>query len=43
MKRNTNPLCQTCQLARNNINGRYCSKIQRYVEHDTTPACGITE
>lgn len=31
--------CTGCQYALNALNGRYCTKLQRYVEYDTTPQC----
>lgn len=34
-----NPYCATCLNAHNGINGRYCNKNRRYVEHDKAPVC----
>lgn len=35
----SNPVCQSCPLAHNGINGRYCKKLSRYVEHNAQPPC----
>ena len=32
-------LCETCQNARNCINGRYCLALRRYVHHVTAQTC----
>ncbi len=31
--------CSTCPTAINCINGRYCTKLKKYVEHDKEPKC----
>lgn len=31
--------CADCQYALNALNGRYCTKLQRYVEYATAPQC----
>ena len=31
--------CADCQYALNALNGRYCTKFQRYVEYATAPQC----
>ncbi len=33
------PPCRACTLARNCINGRYCTKVARYVNYDVQPPC----
>ena len=35
----TPSLCETCQNARNCINGRYCLALRRYVHHVTAQTC----
>lgn len=35
----TNERCRSCQHAYNALNGMRCKKLNRYVEHDTTPQC----
>lgn len=32
-------VCQHCTEALNAINGRYCKRLGRYVEHDREPPC----
>lgn len=39
MASHTNPICAVCPTAFNGLNGRYCSRLQRYVEHTTIPVC----
>ena len=39
MKTNTNPTCATCPKARNQLNGRYCRQLKRYVEYEKQPLC----
>lgn len=34
----TNPICEKCMKAFNCINGRYCSHLGKYVEHDKVKA-----
>lgn len=36
---NKENLCADCQYALNALNGRYCTKLQRYVEYAATPQC----
>lgn len=31
--------CADCRHALNALNGRYCTKLQRYVEYATAPQC----
>ena len=35
----TPSLCETCQNARNCINGCYCLALRRYVHHVTAQTC----
>lgn len=39
MNNPANSLCATCPAAHNGINGRYCHRLSRYVEHDKEPKC----
>ena len=34
--------CRTCAEAVNAINGRYCTKMKRYVEHMSVEACKLS-
>lgn len=36
---NANNRCCICNHGQNNINGRYCTMLHRYVEHDNEPKC----
>lgn len=38
-KTRTNDECAVCINAFDGINGRYCHKLHRYVEHAATPPC----
>ena len=38
-KRKTPVKCLECEAAWNTINGRWCGRIGRYVEHDEEPPC----
>ena len=31
--------CQGCELAQQSINGLYCTRLKRYVEHQQTKPC----
>ena len=35
----TNAFCASCRHTYRAINGLYCSKLRRYVEHAKTPPC----
>lgn len=37
-----NDECKTCQHTRRCINGAWCAKLGRYVEHDLRPPCQDT-
>lgn len=39
MRHHANPYCETCHLAHNGLNGRYCEQLRRYVEHEKEPRC----
>ncbi len=39
MTNHTNSQCAACANAHNGINGRYCRKLGRYVEHSGAPRC----
>ena len=34
--------CRTCTEAVNAINGRYCIRLKRYVEHISVEACEVS-
>lgn len=34
------PKCKICSEAHNGLNGRYCLRLKRYVEHSAAPPCG---
>ena len=34
-----NIICEECILAYNGLNGRYCSKLQKYVTYYEEPPC----
>nr|DAI13826.1 MAG TPA: hypothetical protein [Caudoviricetes sp.] len=34
-----NSFCADCRHALNALNGRYCTKLHRYVEYSTAPQC----
>ena len=38
MKRQITP-CKGCELARNQINGVYCTRLKRYVQHVMEKPC----
>ncbi len=37
----TNQFCATCKQSHNALNGRFCTLLNRYVEHANTPPCSI--
>lgn len=36
-------VCDKCEQAHNGLNGRYCNKLKRYVEHSKTKQCETKE
>ena len=39
MKIHCNPFCLSCRQSYNALNGRYCTLLNRYVEHASVPPC----
>jgi len=39
MKQQTNDICHQCVEAHNALNGRYCNRLQKYVEYAKEPLC----
>ena len=39
----TNPICAKCMIGQNSINGRYCKKLQRYVENSQEAVCKLNQ
>ncbi len=37
----TNARCALCAEAHESLNGRYCRRLRRYVEHREAPLCGV--
>jgi len=35
----SNAICQTCGEGANLLNGRYCKRLRKYVEHESEPKC----
>ena len=43
MGEGSNQVCMQCETAYNAINGRFCRKLNGYVEYAKEPPCGKVE